>query len=138
VYDDTGGFEAISVAEKLRAEGAEVTFVTRHETIGATVEFPPATVYSARERIEDAAFTFLPLSTLGEITARSTEVRSIGGAVRSVPADTVVIVGYNHANRENADALDGLGPPVHLVGDVTGSRTIQEAMRQAADVGGRL
>ena len=55
--------------------------------------------------------------------------------VRALPARTVVLVTYNHPNRELAEYLDALdGPPwrVHLVGDVTGTNGILPAIHQAA------
>ena len=57
--------------------------------------------------------------------------------VRTIPARTVVIVTYNHPNREPAEYLaDGTDAPwnVHLVGDVTGSNGIRPAIHQAAAV----
>lgn len=135
VYDDTGGYEAVSVTEHLIAQGCEVTFVTRHETVGSTVGFRPATVFPARERMAAAGVELVPLTYISEITTHDAElVLCQGAARRRIQADTVVLVGYNRPNRENADALTGAGIPVHLVGDATGSRTIEEAIRQAAEV----
>jgi NADPH-dependent 2,4-dienoyl-CoA reductase/sulfur reductase-like enzyme len=135
VYDDTGGYEAVSVVEQLLAHGCAVTFATRHESVGSTVEFRPATVYPARERMAAAGVEIVPLAYVSEITAEDAElVLSQGAARRRVPADTVVLVGYNRPNRENADALSDAAFPVHLVGDATGSRTIQQAIRHAAEV----
>ena len=51
VFDDTGTFEAISVADALLATGAAVTMISRYESIGATLPYPPATVEAARERL---------------------------------------------------------------------------------------
>jgi hypothetical protein len=135
VYDDTGGYEAVSVVEQLITQQCAVTFATRHESVGSTVEFRPATVYPARERMAAAGIEIVPLAYLSEITGEDAElVLSQGAARRRVPADTVVLVGYNRPNRENADALADAGFPVHLVGDATGSRTIQQAIRHAAEV----
>ena len=50
-----------------------------------------------------------------------------------VPARTVVIVTYNHPNREPAEYLGYEPGPwnVHLVGDVTGTNGIRPAIHQA-------
>lgn len=40
VFDDTGTFEAISVADALLDAGASVTMIGRHESIGATLPYP--------------------------------------------------------------------------------------------------
>jgi hypothetical protein len=56
--------------------------------------------------------------------------------VRAVPARTVVLVTYNHPNRELAEYLaDGAETyPTHLIGDVTGTNGILPAIHQAAAV----
>ncbi|MFM7093734.1 MAG: NADH:flavin oxidoreductase, partial [Actinomycetota bacterium] len=43
VYDDTGTFEAISVADALIDAGAKVTMVSRYDSLGAMIPFPAAT-----------------------------------------------------------------------------------------------
>ena len=55
--------------------------------------------------------------------------------VHALPARTVVLVTYNHPNRELAEYLDEIDGPtwrVHLVGDVTGTNGILPAIHQAA------
>ncbi len=44
VFDDTGTFEAISVADALLAAGLKVTMVARSQAIGENLPYPPATV----------------------------------------------------------------------------------------------
>ena len=51
---------------------------------------------------------------------------------RAIPAGTVVLVTYNHPNREIADFVPD-GVKVHLVGDVTGTNSIMAAIHAAAD-----
>lgn len=135
VFDDTGSFDAISVAESLVAAGAEVTFVTRHEQIGARVPFPPATVLAAREHLMAGGATFIPMHSVREITPTTVElVGASNSDTLTVDADTVVLVGYNRPNRELADALEGSTFPVHLVGDAASGHSIQQAIAQAAQV----
>lgn len=135
VHDDTGSYEAISVVEKLIAEGCKVTLATRHDSVGGTVLFPPATIYPSRERMVAAGVEFVHGCYVGEITDGDVELVLSGGAARKrVEADTVVLVGYNTPNRENADELLDAPFPVHLIGDATGSRTIEEAIRQGAEL----
>jgi 2,4-dienoyl-CoA reductase-like NADH-dependent reductase (Old Yellow Enzyme family) len=134
VYDDLGTYEAISVAEELQRRGAAVTFATRHETFGAK-EFGPGVVNPARERLISAGMELVAMSSINEITSNEVELSVLLGArVVRVPADTVVIVGYNRANRENADGLQDAPFPVHVIGDATGSRTLQQAITQAASL----
>ena len=133
VFDDAGGYEAISVAEAMVERGADVTFVTSHETLGARVPHPPSTVYPARERLMAAGVEIITTSTLNEITAADVEIVAMGGvASRRIPADTVVLVGVNRPNRELADELTDDAFPVHVIGDAASGRTIQQAIAQAS------
>ncbi len=135
VFDDTGSFEAISVADALLAAGAAVTMVSRHEAIGATLPHPPATVEAAKERLLSGAFDFVGghyLQAIGEdevvIGVPFTERR------RVLPARTVVLVTFNTPNREITGYLDPARHGIHLVGDVNGTNGIMPAIHQAAAV----
>jgi NADPH-dependent 2,4-dienoyl-CoA reductase/sulfur reductase-like enzyme len=135
VYDDTGTFEAIAAADALLAAGATVTVVSRHEQLGATVPYPPATVEASRERLLGAGVQLVPAMMLREITPTEVVACGIGNdLVRSFPADTVVIATYHHPNAELADHLEAAGVRVHRVGDVNGTQSIQAAIHAAAAV----
>ncbi len=140
VFDDTGTFEAISAADVLLAAGAEVTFLSRFEQLGATIPYPPATVEASRERLMNGPFTFVGSMSLVGIDAGSVTARVLGiDRTRTFPADTVVLVSYHHPNRELGDLLvaplAARGVGLHLVGDVTGTYGLYDAIRQAAAVG---
>ena len=132
VYDDTGTFEAISVADALVATGAHVTMVSRYDSMGAMIPFPPATVEASKERLMSADFDFIGGHYLQAITEDHVMIGvPFTERRREVPAGTVVLVSYNHPNRELAEYLDGpFG--VHLVGDVNGTNSIMTAIHQAA------
>jgi 2,4-dienoyl-CoA reductase-like NADH-dependent reductase (Old Yellow Enzyme family) len=150
VFDDTGTFEAISVADALLAAGLKVTMVGRHESIGATLPYPPATVEAARERLMSGDFDFVGGHHLQGITPDEVIIGvPFTERVRAVEARTVVLVSYQRPNRELYEALrDGAeargavdeagaacpGPVIHLVGDVTGTNGIMPAIHQAAAV----
>lgn len=132
IYDDTGTFEAISVADALVHAGVKVTMVGRYEHMGAMVPFPPATVEASRERLMSGDFDFIGGHYLQAITADEvligvpfTERR------RVIPAQTVVLVTYGHPNRDIAEYVPE-GVAYQLVGDVTGSNSIMAAIHQAA------
>jgi 2,4-dienoyl-CoA reductase-like NADH-dependent reductase (Old Yellow Enzyme family) len=134
IYDDTGTFEAISVADALVETGAKVTLISRHDSIGAMIPFPAATVGASKERLMSANFDFIGGHYVQGITQDEvligvpfTERR------RSIPAGTVVLVTYNHLNREIADYVPA-GVKVHMVGDVGGTNSIMAAIHQAAGV----
>lgn len=137
VYDDTGTFEAISVADALLAAGLSVTMVGRYESIGATLPYPPATVAAARERLMSADFDFIGGHHL---TGIHPDEVAIGVAFterhRTIPASTVVIVTYGSPNRELGEHLDALDAPwrIHRIGDVTGTNGVLPAIHQAAAV----
>ena len=139
VYDDTGTFEAVAVADALIAAGAEVAFLTRFDALGAMVPYPPATVEASRERLFAGPFELVSNVALRSITPDAVEAVVLGTRrAVSRPADTVVVVTYGHANRELADhltePLTARGVGVHLVGDVTGTSSILDAVHQAAAV----
>ena len=144
VFDDTGTFEAISVCDALMAAGAEVTFLSRHEQLGATILYPAATVEASRERLFAGPLSFTPAVALREITPEAVVTRDLGTYTeRSFEADTVVIVSYHDCNSELADYLQAEmseqtdTPPVnlHLVGDVNGTNSIMAAIHAGARIG---
>jgi 2,4-dienoyl-CoA reductase-like NADH-dependent reductase (Old Yellow Enzyme family) len=136
VYDDTGTFEAVSVADALLEAGLEVTMVGRQDAIGASLPYPPATVAAAKERLFSGAFDFVGGHYLREIRRHDVEIGvSFTDRVRTVPASTVVIVTYGDPNRELGEYLaEEPGPRIHHVGDVTGTSGVLPAIHQAAAV----
>jgi hypothetical protein len=150
VFDDTGTFEAISVADALLAAGLAVTMVGRYESIGATLPYPPATVEAARERLMSGAFDFVGGHHLQGITPDEVIIGvPFTERVRALEARTVVLVSYPRPNRDLYEVLrdeaEGRaaagvagtgrpGPVLHLVGDVTGTNGIMPAIHQAAAV----
>jgi NADPH-dependent 2,4-dienoyl-CoA reductase/sulfur reductase-like enzyme len=139
VFDDTGTFEAISVADVLVAAGASVTIVGRLEQVGANIPYPPATVGASRERLVTSGVEFVPGMALRRIEPDRVVVRGVGAEVeRSIPADTVVIVGYHQPNVDIAEHLAGRGFGVHLAGDVNGTDSIQSAIHAASAIARRL
>ena len=135
VFDDTGTFEAISVADALLATGAHVTMVGRHDAIGATLPYPPATVEAAKERLLSGDFDFIGGHVLQAITVDEVAIGvPFTERRRVLPARTVVLVTFNHPNRELVDYLDPAAYGVHLVGDVTGTNTLMAAIHQGAGV----
>jgi hypothetical protein len=135
VFDDSGTFEAISVADKLVEAGAAVTIVSRLEQLGANIPYPPATVEASRERLFASRVGFVPAMALRAITADEVVVRGIGNDFEyAIPADTVVIVSFHEPNRDLADHLAGQPFAVHLVGNVNGTSSIMAAIHGAAAI----
>jgi 2,4-dienoyl-CoA reductase-like NADH-dependent reductase (Old Yellow Enzyme family) len=143
VYDDTGTYEAISVADAFLERGAAVTLVSRFDTMGARVAFGGSnhstTTTPAKERLlSNPRFAFVGSSYLSEITRDDVEVR-LALNVNSVPAryaaDTVVMTGFNESNRDLADYYQGTRLSVHVVGDANGTREMQAAFAGGAAAG---
>jgi hypothetical protein len=138
VFDDTGTFEAISVADALLEAGAKVTMIGRQESIGSNLPYPPATVEAARERLMSGDFDFIGGHYLQGITPEEVIIGvPFTERVRAVPAGTIVMVTHNHPNRELPEYLamsDDQPWNVHLIGDVTGTNGIMPAIHQAAEV----
>jgi NADPH-dependent 2,4-dienoyl-CoA reductase/sulfur reductase-like enzyme len=138
VVDDTGHFEAVAVAETLQARGMSVNFVTRHISFAPLVEMAamcePALarlcarggfVLHTRARLVSIgkgtaviAPTFLKLATASP------------GQLVTVPADTVVLVSANHANRGIYDDLKARGASVRVAGDANSPRFLNVAIRE--------
>ena len=139
VFDDTGTFEAISVADKLLEQGIKVTMVSRYESLGASLPYPPATVEAAKERLMSQDFDFIG----GHYMQAITEDEVLIGVpfterIRALRANMVVLVTYNHPNRDLAEYIlkenSYLEGKVHLVGDVSGTNGVQAAIHQAANL----
>ncbi|MCC5872202.1 MAG: FAD-dependent oxidoreductase [Gammaproteobacteria bacterium] len=136
VYDDTGSFEAISVADVLLEAGLAVTLVSRFDGIGANLPFPPVTAGAARERLYSGDFEFIGGHYLREITPQHVEIGVLfTDRVRQLEAGFVVFVGYNQPNRELAEALQDSGVAVELIGDVRGRNSIMSAIHAGAHLG---
>ncbi|MFI5045967.1 MAG: FAD-dependent oxidoreductase [Acidimicrobiia bacterium] len=141
VFDDTGSYEMICVADALLDAGSSVTMVTRFDRFPARVAgsntMVDMTALPARERLlADDRFTLITDSYAVEITPTDVEVKLIHPTAttsKRLPADAVVMIGYNHPNRELAEAL-GESRPVYVIGDATGARTLRGAIREGTMV----
>jgi hypothetical protein len=133
VYDDTGRYEALSVAEAVLEAGAHVTFISAHDSLGATVPFPGAVLRAVRERLYGGEFDFCPTSHLASISERGVSFATTArGRIRTVPADAVVMVGYNRPERQLAESLSSISVPFHVVGDAAGGTSLQTAIHQGS------
>lgn len=136
IYDDTGSFEAISVADVLLEAGAKVTMVSRFDGIGSGLPYPPVTVGAARERLYSGDFDFIGGHYIRAITKDGVELGvQYTERSRSIEASLVVFVGFNEPNRELAKALSAQSVPHHLIGDVRGRNSLMSALHAGASLG---
>ena len=139
VFDDTGTFEALSVADALLAAGVKVTLISRFEKMGEALPYPPVTVGAARERLMSGEFDFLGGRYLRRITPDAVEAGVLfTDRADAIPARTVALVGFNTPNRDLADALAARGVATHLIGDVLGAGGMMNAIHGAVELGRRL
>lgn len=131
VVDDVGHYEAVAAAEYLITQGLHVTFVTRHYS------FAPLMVYTLRA---SAAYQRLHKTGKLDVRVRATldqiddktvtlfdEVQDATPEV--LPADTVVLVGYNQSLNEMKPILEAKGIEVKCIGDALSPRYIEGAIR---------
>lgn len=139
VYDDTGTFEAISVADLLLEKGLQVTMVSRHDSVGARLNYPPVTAGAARERLYSGNFDFVGAHHIIKISEGDVEVGVLfADRRRRIPAKTVVFVAFNEPNRELWRSLQGNGPPSHMIGDVRGKNSILTAIHAGNELGRKI
>ncbi len=139
VYDDTGSFEAISVADELLSRGHAVTLVSRFNEPGEQLPFPPVTAAAARERLMSGEFDFVGGHYVREIRDDEVDIGVLfTPRVRTLKANTVVLVTYNAPNRQLAGELNAKGFNTHQVGDVQGRNSIYNAIHSGAQLGRKI
>lgn len=136
VFDDTGSFEAISVADVLLQAGAHVTMVSRMKDMGDNLPFPPVTVGAARERLMSGDFDFVGGHYLRAIRLGQVDIGVLfTNRIRTLEANTVVLVTHNAPNRALADELVSEAVEIHQIGDVQGRNNIRNAIHSGALLG---
>jgi hypothetical protein len=129
VFDDVGHYEAIAAAEFLLAKNVAVTFATSLSSFAPKLETSLSSE-PALQRLAKGNFrlvTYAKLLSVGDDQVRLGQ--RFGGAEFDVPAETVVFVGHNAANRDLADEL-GDELRVIPVGDARSPRFLQVAIRE--------
>jgi pyruvate/2-oxoglutarate dehydrogenase complex dihydrolipoamide dehydrogenase (E3) component len=136
VFDDTGSFEAISVADVLLQAGAHVTMVSRMKDMGDNLPFPPVTVGAARERLMSGDFDFVGGHYLRAIRPGQVDIGVLfTNRSRTLEANTVVLVTHNAPNRALADELVSEAVEIHQIGDFQGRNNIRNAIHSGALLG---
>ena len=136
VYDDTGTYEPLSVAETLMSQGAAVTYVTRFPQLAAKLAPRPEVMGAVLNRLSAGGIDVITNAHLTEITLEDVELDVAGVRLRR-PADTVALVGLNDSNNYLADPefLGDFAGTVHVIGDASGERTLTSAIHGGAAVG---
>jgi len=139
VFDDTGRFDALAVADLLVDQGVAMTFASAYDSLGANVNLPVGTVAGLREKLFEGDVTFMPNMHIERIIDGGIVLGHEGTRhTRELAADTVVVVSHNEPQQGLADLLVDLGVEVHTVGDAAGRVTLQHAIQDATRVGRAL
>jgi 2,4-dienoyl-CoA reductase-like NADH-dependent reductase (Old Yellow Enzyme family) len=135
VIDDLGHYEAIGTAEHLIASGLAVDFVTRFPAF-APVSDMAHMVEPALARLNRGKFTVYPRSRAIEIDDDGVVIgptyeylRPSANMLERLPADVVVFVSANSANRMLYDDLRAMGIETTLIGDANRPRFLESATR---------
>lgn len=130
VFDDTGHYEAVAAAEFLIDQGVSVTFLSSFASFAPKLETSLSAV-PALERLSQGDFHLITYAKLLAVESDHAMVaQRFGGKARKVPADTVVLVSQNAANRELVDELANCPFKVTAVGDARSPRFLQTAIRE--------
>ena len=136
VFDDNGSFEAISAADALLEAGVHVTLVSRLKDLGENLPYPPVTVGAARERLMSGDFDLIGGHYLRAIRPGEVDIGVLHtDRVRTIPANTVMMVTHHEPNRSLAAELEVEGIEVHQIGDVQGRNSIRNAIHSGAFLG---
>ena len=135
IFDDTGTFESISVADVLLNAGVHVTLVSRMEQMAQNVPYPPVTVGAARERLMSGDFDFIGGHYLRGISDGEVEIGVLfTERKRKLEAKTVILVSFNQPNRELSEVLAKTNRNTHLIGDVRGQNSMMSAIHEAVEL----
>ncbi len=123
-----GGLVGMEVADFLAHRGKRVIIVARSELLKKAVHADR--VYFL-DRIRELGIEVLTHTRVHEIAARSVTIEPPGGWRRALlDVDSVVLCTGYAPRRALVGAFAELGIPVHLVGDVQGSRKFFEAIEE--------
>ncbi|MFI5054765.1 MAG: FAD-dependent oxidoreductase, partial [Acidimicrobiia bacterium] len=123
-----GGLVGMEVADYLAERGKRVIIVARSELVTKAVHADR--VYFL-DRIRELGIEVLTHTKVHEIGPRSVTVEPPNGWPRALlDVDTVVLCTGYTPRTALATELADLGIPVHLVGDVQGSRKFFEAIEE--------
>jgi 2,4-dienoyl-CoA reductase (NADPH2) len=127
-----GGLVGVELAEFLCERGREVCVLEEGNTLAVEMALPRR--WRALHGLREHGVALLTGVRVEEITDEGVVYTAKDGARSSVPIDTVILASGAGENRRLADALEGLGPEVHLLGDCCGVDYIEGAMMDAARI----
>ncbi|HEX4257582.1 MAG TPA: FAD-dependent oxidoreductase, partial [Streptosporangiaceae bacterium] len=134
VYDDTGEYEPMAVADELVARGVKVTYLTGFDSFGERIAAHNNTITPTLRRLVEGDVELVTRSCLMEITPGQVRAR-VGDAEKTFDTDSVFFVGINAPNRDLPDYLDGFRGEMHMIGDAAGFHTLTHATHDGDALG---
>jgi 2,4-dienoyl-CoA reductase-like NADH-dependent reductase (Old Yellow Enzyme family) len=141
ILDTVGHYESLAVAEQLLSQGVAVTLLTGHFSMTPYVQSTWRDVTALRRFYQLGDFEVLARHHLVEIQPGRCIVRPLQASpnqVRTVLADTVVLVTQNEPLRGLYDELRDELPQSWLVGDALSPRDVQNAINDGHRAGRAL
>lgn len=134
VIDDVGHYEAVAVAEYLASRGLSVTLVSRLSAFAQQME-PALMNVPALQRLSRYSFALQLRTRAIAIDAEGVMVGppylpSGSSLTQKIPADTVVFISHNRANRGLYTALMERNLETHVIGDSNSPRFLATALRE--------
>ena len=127
---------ALELAELLATRGRRVTIVEQGDRLAPEIGLKRLTEHmDALDRLGVVVNTGVAVE---EITPRGITVRPERGSSHEIAADAVVLAGELVADTAFFDAVKGLVPEAHTVGDCTGLGLIRKATEEATRVAAAL
>jgi len=127
-----GGLVGAELGEFLADRGRQVTIVEAGTVIGKEMALPRR--WRAIHELRERGVVLLTEATVEEVTDAGVVYVDTTGVRQTVPADSVILAYGMVEDRSLADALAGIVPEVHVVGDCHGVGYIEGALRDATVV----
>lgn len=130
-----GSLVGLELSEFLAERGRAVTLLEEGRQLGVPMAMPRR--WTAVRHAGEAGVTIHRHATVQRITEQHVEFR-VGEQISTAPADVVVVASGVSAQAPLADALAGMVPEVHVVGDAGSVDYIEGAIHSAWKVAAAL
>jgi 2,4-dienoyl-CoA reductase (NADPH2) len=127
-----GGLVGVELAEFLCERGREVCILEEGNTLAVEMALPRR--WRVLHGLREHGVALLTGVRVEEITDEGVVYTAKDGARSSAPVDTVILATGAGENRSLAEALEGLGAEVHLLGDCRGVGYIEGAIMDGARI----
>lgn len=123
---------AIELAEFMAHRGRKVSVLEVNKRIAT--EIGPKRRAEHMDRLDRLGVTINTEATCESIERDAVRYRTALGAVKSIAADSVVLAGEPVAATQLYEALQGVAPEVHAIGDCTGLGLIRKATEEGMQI----